>query len=323
MLKVDNVSVDYAVAAPGGWPWTAKRTLAAVSGVSFEIGERETLGLVGESGSGKSTLAKAIVGTVAVSSGRILWDGEDLTGMDRRARRAVRKEMPMIFQNPLGALNPRMTVGQIIAEPLRTYRRGLSKSEIAAKVGQLMERVGLQPGLSNRYPHEFSGGQCQRIAIARALILNPRLVICDEPVAALDVSIRAQVVNLLQELQKDFGLSMIFIAHDLSVIRHLSTRIMVMYFGKVMELAPARSLIERPLHPYTRSLIASVPVPDPAEERRRSKTILRGELPSPTETIDGCVFESRCPEARDDCKRIIPELKAYEPQHDAACPYQS
>ena len=322
MLKVENLSVSFEVAADQNRPWSPKRRLLAVDDVSFEVGSQETLGLVGESGSGKTTLARAIVGTISISKGRILWGGQDLASMDHQSRRRVRKDMPMIFQDPLAALNPRMTVGQIIAEPLRTHQPDLNKTEVNKKVGALMERVGLLPIQANRYPHEFSGGQCQRIGIARALILNPKLVICDEPVAALDVSVRAQVVNLLQEIQRDFGLAMIFIAHDLSVVRHISTRIMVMYLGKVMELAPARELIENPLHPYTRALIASVPVPDPVEERARPRVILVGDLPSPLETHEGCVFESRCPEARVDCKTTPPKFESYGKEHNAACPYQ-
>ena len=322
ILKVENLSVIFEVVAEENRPWTPKRKLLAFNDVSFEVDGQETLGLVGESGSGKTTLARAIVGTTSISKGRILWHGQDLATMDHRTRRQLRKDMPMIFQDPLAALNPRMTVGQIIAEPLRTHQPNLSKAQASKEVGALMERVGLLPNQANRYPHEFSGGQCQRIGIARALILKPKLVICDEPVAALDVSVRAQVVNLLQEIQRDFGLAMIFIAHDLSVVRHVSTRIMVMYLGKVMELAPAGELIANPLHPYTRALIASVPVPDPVEERARPRVILEGDLPSPLDTHAGCVFESRCPEAQVECQANPPELERYGNGHNAACPYQ-
>ena len=322
ILKVENLFVDFEVAADGNWPWIPKRKLVAVSDVSIEIGSHETLGLVGESGSGKTTLIRAIAGTVSISSGRILWEGNDLATLDRQMRRRVRKDMTMIFQDPLAALNPRMTVGQIIAEPLRTHSPELSKVEINSQVGLIMERVGLLPSQVNRYPHEFSGGQCQRIGIARALILKPKLVICDEPVAALDVSVRAQVVNLLQELQREFGMAMIFIAHDLSVIKHISKRILVMYLGKVMELAPAKDLLREPVHPYTRALIASVPIPDPIEERARPRAILHGDLPSPLDAPKGCVFESRCPEARHDCGVIQPKMEVYSPGHSVACPFQ-
>ena len=323
ILTVDSLSVEYDVATDGNWPWKPKRKLTAVSDVSFEIGSQETLGLVGESGSGKTTLIRAIAGTVPLSSGRIFWEGDDLAKFDRRLRRKMRKDMAMIFQDPLAALNPRMTAGQIIAEPLRTHMPELSKAQIVNKVGEMMEKVGLLPNLANRYPHEFSGGQCQRIGIARALILNPKLVICDEPVAALDVSVRAQVVNLLQELQRELGMAMIFIAHDLSVIKHISTRIMVIYLGKVMEFALAKELLNHPIHPYTRALIASVPIPDPIEERARPRVILSGDLPSPLDVPEGCVFESRCPEARKECTSIQPVPEFYRSGHQAACPFQA
>ena len=323
ILKVENLSVEFEVAKPGDWPWMPKHKLAAVNNISFEVGHQETLGLVGESGSGKTTLIRAIAGTAPITRGRVLWNGRDLSEFDRNERRLVRKDMTMIFQDPLAALNPRMTVGQIIAEPLRTHTPDLKKDQIIKKVGEMMEKVGLLPNQANRYPHEFSGGQCQRIGIARALILNPKLVICDEPVAALDVSVRAQVVNLLQDLQREFGLAMIFIAHDLSVVKHISTQIMVMYLGKVMEFASAKELTGSPVHPYTRALIASVPIPDPVEERARARTILHGDLPSPLDVPDGCVFESRCPEARTECKQIQPKLETYKFGHDVACPFQS
>ena len=323
ILSVANLSVEYDVSTDGDWPWKPKRKLTAVSDVSFEIGSQETLGLVGESGSGKTTLIRAIAGTVPLSSGHIFWEGNDLAKFDHHLRRKVRKDMAMIFQDPLAALNPRMTAGQIIAEPLRTHTPELSKAQIVNKVGEMMEKVGLLPNLANRYPHEFSGGQCQRIGIARALILNPKLVICDEPVAALDVSVRAQVVNLLQELQRELGMAMIFIAHDLSVIKHISTRIMVIYLGKVMEFAPAKELLNHPIHPYTRALIASVPVPDPIEERARPRVILSGDLPSPLDVPEGCVFESRCPEARKECVSIQPLPEFYRSGHQAACPFQT
>ena len=322
ILTVEKLSVEFDVAADGNWPWIPKRKLTAVRDVSFEVDSQETLGLVGESGSGKTTLIRAIAGTVPLSSGRILWEGNDLAHFDSRSRRQVRKEMAMIFQDPLAALNPRMTAGQIIAEPIRTHMPELNKTQIVTKVGEIMEKVGLLPNLANRYPHEFSGGQCQRIGIARALILNPKLVICDEPVAALDVSVRAQVVNLLKELQRELGMAMIFIAHDLSVIKHISTQIMVIYLGKVMEFAPAKELLSDPIHPYTRALIASVPIPDPIEERARPRVILSGDLPSPLEVPEGCVFESRCPEARTECGSIQPKPELYRTGHQVACPFQ-
>ena len=246
----------------GAWPWTPSLKLHAVGGLSFDLAPGQTLGIVGESGSGKSTVARAIVGTVPATGGVVDFEGHDLAAMTPEARRRHRKDVQMVFQDPLAALNPRMTVGDIIAEPLVTHE-DLPRAEVRARVCEMMERVGLLPNLINRYPHEFSGGQCQRIGIARALIVRPKLLVCDEPVSALDVSVQAQVVNLLAELQRDMGLSMIFIAHDLSVVKHISDRILVMYLGRVMEEGPAREICTAPRHPYTQALIASVPIPDP------------------------------------------------------------
>ncbi len=321
LLTVENLEVNFHVPTRDHWPWTPPRTLTAVSGISFDLDRQETLGIVGESGSGKTTLVRAIVGTVPISAGRVLWDGTDLTRMDRRSRRSIRRDMPMIFQDPLAALNPRMTLGQIIAEPLHTHISDVSKAEVRSRVGEIMERVGLLPNLANRYPHEFSGGQCQRIGIARALILKPRLVICDEPVAALDVSVRAQVVNLLRDLQREFGLALIVISHDLSVVRSISNRTLVMYLGQMMELASTSRLLAEPHHPYTRALIASVPIPDPVAERMRPRPILQGNLPSPFNPPAGCAFESRCPQAQENCARSRPALESIATNHLVACPY--
>ena len=260
-LKVEDLSVHFPVMPRGSWPWTAPNWLKAVEDVSFELSEGETLGIVGESGSGKSTCARAIVGTIPKTSGKVIWEGTDLAEMSTKERRLHRSNVQMIFQDPLAALNPRMNVGEIIAEPLITHRPDTPKAEVKDKVRSLMSRVGLLPNLVNRYPHEFSGGQCQRIGIARALILDPKLLICDEPVSALDVSIQAQVINLLKELQAEFGLSLIFIAHDLSVVKHISDRIAVMYLGHLMESADAKPLIENPRHPYTEALVSSIPIP--------------------------------------------------------------
>ena len=322
LLSVRDLTVGYAVRRRGSWPWTPARELLAVSGVSFDLAAGESLGVVGESGSGKSTLARAIVGTIPSRSGRIVFEGRDLAAMDVRARRAHRRDVQMVFQDPLAALNPRMTVADIIAEPLVTHEPATRKAEARAKVGALMERVGLLPNLMNRYPHEFSGGQCQRIGIARALILRPKLLICDEPVSALDVSVQAQVVNLLKELQRDLGLSMIFIAHDLNVVRHVSDRIVVMYLGRVMEIAPSRALTGDPRHPYTRALIASVPIPDPVKEKARVRPVLEGELPSPLAPPSGCVFRTRCPEARPACAGDRPEAVEIGGGRQVACPWQ-
>jgi oligopeptide transport system ATP-binding protein len=321
LLQVRDLSVTFAVSKRGAWPWTAPHQLRAVQGVSFDLNPGETLGIVGESGSGKSTLARAIVGTLPASGGQVMWQGKDLLTLTGDARRAQRRDVQMIFQDPLAALNPRMPVGEIIAEPLVTHRPGTPKDEVRACVRDIMERVGLLPNQLNRYPHEFSGGQCQRIGIARALILQPKLVVCDEPVSALDVSIQAQVVNLLADLQRDMGLSLIFIAHDLSVVKHISDRIMVMYLGRQMELAGARDLIRGAKHPYTKALIASVPIPDPVTEKARPRLVLDGDLPSPLRPPSGCTFRTRCPIARADCARDVPPLLAVSETHDVACPY--
>ncbi|MGL5009055.1 MAG: oligopeptide/dipeptide ABC transporter ATP-binding protein [Paracoccaceae bacterium] len=321
LLQVRDVQVTFDVPKRGAWPWTAPHKLHAVQGVSFDLNPGETLGIVGESGSGKSTLARAIVGTVRASGGQVLWQGNDLLTLTGDARRAQRRDVQMIFQDPLAALNPRMPVGEIIAEPLVTHQPDLPKAEVKTRVRDIMDRVGLLSNQLNRYPHEFSGGQCQRIGIARALILKPKLVVCDEPVSALDVSIQAQVVNLLADLQRDMGLSLIFIAHDLSVVKHISDRIMVMYLGRQMETAEARDLIRSPRHPYTRALIASVPIPDPVTEKARPRVVLEGDLPSPLRPPSGCAFRTRCPIAKPDCAKDVPPLFAVSETHDVACPY--
>ncbi|MFQ6551597.1 oligopeptide/dipeptide ABC transporter ATP-binding protein [Aestuariibius insulae] len=321
LLSVRNLSVTFDVMPRGAWPWTKPNKLQAVTDVSFDLAAGETLGIVGESGSGKSTLARAIIGTVPAASGEVIWEDTDLTKMSPRDRRAHRRETQMIFQDPLAALNPRMPVGEIIAEPLLTHYPQTSKKEARTKVGEMMERVGLLPNLLNRYPHEFSGGQCQRIGIARALILSPRLIVCDEPVSALDVSVQAQVVNLLKRIQREMGLSMIFIAHDLSVVKHISDRTLVMYLGRQMERADARAIVRDPHHPYTRALIASAPIPDPVREKARHRPVLEGELPSPLDPPSGCVFRTRCPIARPACAEERPPLVEIRPQHVVACPY--
>ncbi|MCK0167702.1 ATP-binding cassette domain-containing protein [Jannaschia sp. S6380] len=323
LLSVEELDVTFPVTPRGAWPWTKPLGLQAVSKADLQLDEGETLGLVGESGSGKSTLARAIIGTVPATGGRILWKGRDITGSDAADRRRLGREMQMVFQDPLAALNPRMTVGQIVAEPLRTHRPDMRSDERARAVGQMMERVGLLPSLFNRYPHEFSGGQCQRIGIARALITEPEMLVCDEPVSALDVSVQAQVVNLLADLQRDMGLSMLFIAHDLSVVRHVSTRIAVMYLGRIVETAPAADLIADPRHPYTRALIASIPVPDPRREKARTRPVLQGELPSPLNPPSGCVFRTRCPIARAACAEARPLLVEETPGHRVACPFHA
>uniref|UniRef100_UPI000D3017C0 ATP-binding cassette domain-containing protein n=1 Tax=Neisseria weaveri TaxID=28091 RepID=UPI000D3017C0 len=251
LLSVRDLHVTFDVKADNAWFWQKPATLKAVNGVSFDLQAGETLGVVGESGCGKSTLARAIIGLVKAKSGNIIWQGEDLTALSSAAMRLKRREIQMIFQDPLASLNPRMTVGDIIAEPLKTFYPKLKKAEIEQQVKDMMAKVGLLPNLINRYPHEFSGGQCQRIGIARALILKPKLIICDEPVSALDVSIQAQVVNLLKEVQKEMGLTLIFIAHDLSVVKHISDRVLVMYLGNAIELGTDHEVYGNPAHPYT------------------------------------------------------------------------
>ena len=320
-LSVRSLSVTFSVRPEGLWPWAGARPLRAVRDVSFDLAPGEILGIVGESGSGKSTLARALVGTVPTSSGQALWAGRDLLAMPPRDRQRHRRDIQMIFQDPLAALDPRMTAGEIIAESLTTHDSRLPRFEVKARVAAMMERVGLLPDQMNRYPHEFSGGQCQRINIARALIAQPRLVICDEPVSALDVSVQAQIINLLRELQRDFGLSLIFIAHDLSVVKHISDRIMVFYLGRVMEYAAARDLVRTPRHPYTHALISAVPVPDPVVERARRRTILNGDLPSPLAPPTGCAFRTRCPIARQACSEAVPPMRGFGNGHFAACPF--
>ncbi|WP_050527480.1 oligopeptide/dipeptide ABC transporter ATP-binding protein [Pseudorhodobacter aquimaris] len=321
LLQVRDLDVTFDVTPRGAWPWTKPGKLQAVSKMSFDLEAGQTMGVVGESGSGKSTLARAIVGTVPTTGGQILWEGRDLRQMSPRDRRTHRRDVQMVFQDPLAALNPRMTVGEIIAEPLTTHQPDISKKDARTRVGEMMERVGLLPNLLNRYPHEFSGGQCQRIGIARALILNPKLVICDEPVSALDVSVQAQVVNLLKQLQREMKLSMIFIAHDLSVVKHISDRTLVMYLGRQMEQAEARQLVREPRHPYTQALIASVPIPDPLLEAARKRPVLGGELPSPLSPPSGCAFRTRCPKAQPDCAESRPLMQEAAPGHFVACPY--
>ncbi|SMH48784.1 oligopeptide/dipeptide ABC transporter ATP-binding protein [Maritimibacter sp. HL-12] len=319
ILKVDDLKVWFDVKKPGAMPWVSPRKLKAVDGVSFELKSGETLGIVGESGCGKSTLARAVMQMVPIEAGSVVWLGNDLTGLDTRGMRAHRKEMQMIFQDPLASLNPRMTIGQIVAEPLKTHFPGLSRAQVKARVQEVLDTVGILPNLVNRYPHEFSGGQCQRIGIARALIVNPQLIICDEPVSALDVSIQAQVINLLMDLQKETGVALIFIAHDLSVVKHISDRVMVLYLGNVMEIAPAADLYANPTHPYTEALISAVPIPDPELERQKQVMLLDLDLPSPLDPPSGCVFRTRCPIAEPQCAEIKPALRDRGATHFAAC----
>ncbi|MEA3123881.1 MAG: oligopeptide transport system ATP-binding protein, partial [Caballeronia sp.] len=293
--------------------------LKAVDGVSFDLKAGETLGVVGESGCGKSTLSRAILNLIPATQGEIVWMGKDLSGATTKQWHGVRADMQMIFQDPLASLDPRMTVGQIITEPLREHRPGMSKDEMNQRVRAMMAKVGLREQMINRYAHEFSGGQCQRIGIARALIVEPKLIVCDEPVSALDVSIQAQIVNLLKSLQQEMKLALIFIAHDLAVVKHISDRVMVMYLGHVMELADKHSLYARPRHPYTRALLSAVPVPNPAIERTKVVQILSSDIPSPINPPTGCVFHTRCPIAEARCSVEVPPLRTLEHGVAAAC----
>jgi oligopeptide transport system ATP-binding protein len=319
LLQVRDLKVHFPVRS--GLLRRREEFLKAVDGVSFDLAPGETLGIVGESGCGKSTLGRAILQLLSATSGTVTWLGESLSAADRDAVTRVRNDMQIVFQDPLASLDPRMTVGDIIAEPLRNFRPALSRAERLALVKDLMERVGLLPSMINRYPHEFSGGQCQRIGIARAMILRPKLLICDEPVSALDVSVRAQVVNLLMEVQKAFGLAMIFISHDLAVVRHISSRVLVLYLGRVMELAERDQLYNSPRHPYTRALMAAVPIPDPQRERAKPKLILHGDLPSPLNPPSGCVFRTRCPKATGLCAEAVPRTESPAPGHEVWCHY--
>ncbi len=293
--------------------------IRAVDGVSFDLRPGETLGVVGESGCGKSTLGRAVLQLIPPTAGAVLWLGERIERLSQPQMRAKREDMQIIFQDPLASLDPRMTIGDLIAEPLRTFQPGLSRAEARARVEDMLEKVGLLPNMNNRYPHEFSGGQCQRIGIARAMILKPRLIVCDEPVSALDVSIQAQIVNLLMELQREFDLSLIFISHNLSVVRHISHRILVLYLGRMMELADRDQLYRNPRHPYTQALVSAVPIPDPDLERRKERLVLPGDLPSPLAPPTGCVFRTRCPYATRLCAEDIPPLDRVESGHEAAC----
>jgi oligopeptide transport system ATP-binding protein len=284
-------------------------TIRAVDGVTFDIKRGETVGLVGESGCGKTTLGRCILMLYRPTSGRIVFEGQDLTAMKPGEIRRMRRRMQMIFQDPYASLNPRMTVGSIIAEPMIIHGLVKSRRERRERVEELMRVVGLNPFYANRYPHEFSGGQRQRIGIARALAVQPSFIVADEPVSALDVSIQAQIINLLEELQERFQLTYLFIAHDLSVVRHISNRVAVMYLGKVMELTDRDELYSNPLHPYTKALLSAVPVPDPAVEAKRERIILLGEIPSPMRPPPGCVFHTRCPIAIDECRTRVPEWR--------------
>jgi oligopeptide/dipeptide ABC transporter ATP-binding protein len=316
LLELDDLELRYPVRS-GALLGRTIGYVHAVDGVSLTLAVGETLGIVGESGCGKTTLARCIVRLLRPTAGRIRFRGRDMTDARGRALRAMRHEVQMVFQDPQASLNPRKRVLQIVGRPVR-LRRGRG-SQVAARVSELLSSVGLDPEHVDRFPHEFSGGQRQRVGIARALALEPALIVLDEPVSALDVSIQAQVVNLLEDLQDELGLTYVFVAHDLSVVRHVSDRIAVMYLGKVVELAPAEALYARPIHPYTVALLAAVPVPDPRENRARARPVVRGEPPSPLQPPPGCRFHTRCPHATEVCRRVEPRLVDHGGGHSAAC----
>lgn len=314
VLEVENLKKYFPIKK--GFFQKTVNYVKAVDGVSFFLNAGETLGLVGESGCGKTTVGRSILRLTDPTSGMVRYKGDDLAKMDREALRKTRTSLQIIFQDPFSSLNPRMSVGEIIAEPMRNFQ-SLSGSEIRQKVGDLMTRVGLRPSQMSRYPHEFSGGQRQRIGIARALAVNPDVIICDEPVSALDVSIQAQIINLLKDLQKDLNLAYLFIAHDLSVVEYISHRVAVMYLGRIVELATDRALYETPLHPYTKALLSAVPIADPLACQEES-IVLTGDVPSPVNPPQGCAFHPRCPMAMEKC-RTRPEYKEIEPDHWIAC----
>lgn len=316
LLKVENLKKYFPIVR--GLFGRQVGAVKAVDGISFEVYKGETLGLVGESGCGKSTTGRVILQLYPVTSGKISFEGQELTELDSESMRRLRPKMQMIFQDPHSSLNPRMTVNNIISEPLVEHSvvRGRERK---ARVDELLELVGLSPHYANRYPHEFSGGQRQRIGIARALALNPEFIICDEPIAALDVSIQAQVVNLLEDLQSEFGLTYLFISHDLSMIRHIANRVAVMYLGKIVELADRDELYDNPLHPYTQALLSAVPSPDPVIEEKRERIILTGDVPSPADPPPGCAFHTRCPIAVELCRYDKPAWRELRPNHWAAC----
>ena len=318
LVEVRNMKMYFPVTAGIVFQRTVAE-IKAVDDVSFSIKKGETLGLVGESGCGKTTTGRCILQLYKPTGGDVYFEGERLNDMDSGSMRAMRRKMQIIFQDPYGSLNPRMTCGDIVGEPLTVHKLTSGKGEYRDRVNELLQVTGLSPYMADRYPHEFSGGQRQRIGIARALAVNPTFIVCDEPVSALDVSIQAQVINLLEDLQDQFELTYLFIAHDLSVVRHISDRVAVMYLGHIVEVADRNELYDNPLHPYTRALLSAVPIPDPVVELERERIILTGDVPSPMNPPDGCVFHTRCPVMIDDCRQEIPELREVSPDHWVAC----
>jgi peptide/nickel transport system ATP-binding protein len=314
LLEVKNLKTYYPI--KGGFLRRTIGSVKAVDGISFEIKKGETLGLVGESGCGKSTAGRTILRLLQPTDGKILFEGKDITFLQGKKLREMRKNFQMVFQDPYASLNPMQMVGDIVSEPIRNYTKK-SMKELKEEVMELLMKVGLPSDAYYKYAHEFSGGQRQRIGIARALALKPKLIIADEPVSALDVSVQSQVLNLLKELQKEFGLTYLFIAHDLSVVKHMSDRIGVMYLGNMVEIADKKSLYHEPLHPYTKALISAIPIPEP--RRKRERIVLEGDVPSPINPPSGCPFHTRCPVAKPECKEIKPTLKEVKPNHQVAC----
>ena len=313
LLEVEGLHKTF---GGGSGLFGAKRpAVRAVDSISFSLARGETLGLVGETGSGKSTLGRLVLRLIEPSAGTVRFEGQDVTAASKAGLRALRPRMQMVFQDPYGSLDPRMTAGAIIAEPMVAH--GIARAEASRRAAELLSRVGLSPAMAARYPHEFSGGQRQRIGIARALAAEPDLIICDEAVSALDVSVKAQIVNLLQDLQKDLGLALLFISHDLAIVEHMTHRVAVMYLGKIVEVAPKRELFAAPKHPYTEALLSAVPVPEPGAQRER--VILKGDVPSPINPPKGCRFHTRCPYAFDRCRQDEPALRQTEPGHWSAC----
>ena len=318
LLEVRNLKMYFPITA-GLLIQRRVGDVKAVDDVTFFIRRGETLGLVGESGCGKTTVGRTILQLYKPTAGEVIFEGQDIAGKSVSEMRPLRREMQLIFQDPYSSLNPRMTCGNIIGEPLIVHHLTKSKAEYRERVAHLLEVVGLNPFMVDRYPHEFSGGQRQRIGIARALAVNPSFIVCDEPVSALDVSIQAQVINLLEELQAQFHLTYLFIAHDLSVVRHISDRIAVMYLGHMVEVASREDLYDDPMHPYTQALMSAIPIPDPVIEAKRERIILQGDVPSPSNPPSGCVFHTRCPIAIPECAEIIPQLQEVKPNHWVAC----